>query len=75
MIFRVGSCTLPGQLPMDNHICLISGQIFYFIVHVFFQLSTCISNCPVKKESLSRLEWILSPSFQPHDPTLNISKC
>ncbi|RNA38811.1 hypothetical protein BpHYR1_051314 [Brachionus plicatilis] len=31
---------------MDNHICLIGGQIFYFIVHVFFQLSTCISNCP-----------------------------
>ncbi|RNA42272.1 hypothetical protein BpHYR1_021219 [Brachionus plicatilis] len=28
-----GSCTLPGQLSMDNHICLIGGQIFYFIVH------------------------------------------
>ncbi|RNA15992.1 hypothetical protein BpHYR1_050984 [Brachionus plicatilis] len=48
----LGSCTLPGQLSMDNHICLIGGQIFYFIVHVFFQLSTCIYNCPVVNTSL-----------------------
>ncbi|RNA10800.1 hypothetical protein BpHYR1_009377 [Brachionus plicatilis] len=43
IIKKCGSCTLPGQFSMDNHICLIGGQIFYFIVHVFFQLST---NCP-----------------------------
>ncbi|RNA29003.1 hypothetical protein BpHYR1_002610 [Brachionus plicatilis] len=30
----LGSCTLPGQLSMNNHVCLIGGQIFYFIVHI-----------------------------------------
>ncbi|RNA20131.1 hypothetical protein BpHYR1_043440, partial [Brachionus plicatilis] len=56
---KIGSCTLPGQLSMDNHICLIGGQIFYFIVHVFFQLSTCISNCPEQIDQVEHVRVIV----------------
>ncbi|RNA08287.1 hypothetical protein BpHYR1_012717 [Brachionus plicatilis] len=68
---KLGSCTLPGQLSMDNHICLIGGQIFYFIVHIFFQLSTCFSNCPDpkkrgKKKKCESNKKVFSPKYNLH---------
>ncbi|RNA19236.1 hypothetical protein BpHYR1_008829 [Brachionus plicatilis] len=76
-----GSCTLPGQLSMDNHICLIGGQIFYFIVHTYMIVHGQLSGKEIgaKKELLLILSYLASKSCKKilnlHTVGISKTKC